>query len=553
MTRRLVSKAPRTKTTLTDTQLAVRAVLRRGEKSRKNLTEFYRMVIRHEITKEKLEPAPHQQLMFSFIEAHERCVFRQPIGTGKTFGMAAVTLWLMGNDVTQRGAIVSKTMNQASKVLTMVGDYITEPSLSASLTVAFPWLQKSPRSSEPWTMTKLTVKRPPAIRDATLIAAGLETSIGGARLSWLVADDVLDISNSCTPDQQEKTRINLEGRILSRLDPVGSRAVFTNTPWDRQDCTYYLEEQAGWPTITMDIYGNIRITNAKASWLAKAHREFIRHSNHRPDSYRLIAHDPDPDETIALWPERINMQRIEEIRKSTLPHEFARLYLCEPIDAEAARCQKDWIEKCKLRGIGTSMLAQYDGPNHTFTGVDLGIGDKGKHDLTVLFTFELLPDGSRRVLDIQSGRFAGAKIVELILAKTRAYHSTPIVENNGAQRYIQDFAKKERADIIVRAHTTTRVNKQSLDFGVESIFTELQQGAWIIPCDENGTCHPEINKWIDGMLYYMPPPHHTSDHLMACWIGRERARRHGHNDPIPKRGKMSRWATQQRQHGASGF
>lgn len=532
----------------TDAELAIQYMMREHEEARGSIEDFYRLVIKHEITKERLEPAAHQKLMFSFIEHHPLALFRQPIGTGKTFGMAAVTLWLMGNDVTVRGAVLSKTQGQAAKVLAMVGDYITEPALNRPLILVFPWLRKSPRAADPWTATKLTVERPPGIRDASMLAAGLETAIGGARLSWLVADDTIDIDNSSTPDAREKARINFEGRILSRLDPKGARAVFTNTPWDREDLTYHLQEHAEWPTIQMDIYGNIQIWNADASWLHRAEQEYIRPSTRDPSVYRLRAHDPDPDEETPLWPDRMTLAEIEAVRKRTVPHEFARLYLCEPFDAEAARCQRDWIERCKKRGIGTSLVHSYEGELPVYTGLDLAIGTGGKHDLSVFFTFALEKDFSRRILNVESGRWTGPKIVDKCGEMHRRYGAVITVETNAAQDYIRQFAKERFGDLIIKSHTTTRQNKHNEDFGVESIFTELHDGKWIIPCNLDGVVDPEVQKWIDNMLLYMPHKH-TGDHLMASWIARERARRSAHHDSKPRIGKPSRWSQVSRHGG----
>ena len=535
--------------TASDTELAVAALLRKGEDARGSIEDFYRLVIKHETTKVPLEPAPHQKVMFSFIEHHPQTVIRIPIGTGKTFSMAATTLWLIGNDVTQRGAVVSKTQKLARKVLSMVADYITEPSLNGPLIIAFPWLRKSPRAADPWTVNDLTVERPPGIRDSTLTAAGLETAIGGSRLSWIVCDDTVDIDNSATPDARDKARTNLEGHILSRLDPKGGRSVMSNTPWDREDLTYYLQEQSGWPTLQMDIYGNIRIWNADASWLHMAEQEYLRPSANDPEVYRLIAHDPDPDEEIPLWPDRMSVEDIAFIRKQKMPHEFARLYLCEPFDPDAAHCDRAWIEKCKLNGIGTSLVHAYDGPNPTFTGLDLAIGTrkKGRGDRSCFFTFELLPDGQRRVLNIVSGLWSSPLLVDMIGDIHKRYGSMIIVESNQAQDFIRQWVdpainpNAQYKDLIVKAHNTTHKNKFDERFGIESIFNEMRNGAWIIPCDLNGDVHPEVQKWIDSMLMYMPPKH-TGDQLVACWVARERARRYSHNDPKPVVGVKSGWA-----------
>lgn len=521
----------------TDQELAVRALLRKAKEARTDLSTFYELVIRHELTKEPMKPAAHQRVMFSFFDHHPRCVFRQPIGTAKTFSMAAITLHLIGNDVTQRGGIISRTRGQAEKVLTMVSDYITDPDLRQALALVFPWLEKPQGPNMTWTQSRISVKRPAGIRDPTLVAIGIDGALSGARLSWLLADDCIDDENSRSMDVREKTASKFDARLMSRLDPHGSRAVVTNTPWDKEDLTYHLEETAGWPTVTMDIYGNIWITNASAVWMTMAERDLIRPSTIIPGAWRLRAHDPDPDEEELLFPERYSKQSIAEMRKSMLPHEFARLMLCQPFDSESMRCQRAWIEQCKKRGMGTTMVASYNGKNPTYTGVDLAIGTKLKHDRSVLFTFEYLPDGSKRILDIESGRWEGPIIVDKIVQKVKAYNSVVAVETNQAQDYIRQFALKQKKDMLVLAHPTG-TNKMSVDYGIESLFTEMKQSAWIIPCDEHGQCHPEVQRFLDGAMYYQPPPAHTSDHLMAAWIARERCRKSQFRDRAPKCGKL---------------
>ena len=474
------------------------------------------------------------------------CFIANDIIAHNTFGMAAVTLWLMGRDRTQRGALVSKTRGQASKVLSMVSDYITEPRLNARLGLVFPNLKRSPRPNDPWTQQQITVERPPGIRDPTLIAAGFDQAIAGARLSWLVGDDIVDDENASTKVARDKVSSLFDGRLVSRLDPMGSRAVVTNTPWDREDLTYHLENNAGWPTITMDIYGYIRVTNADAVWMAKALQTHLRPSTTRPGSYRLMAFD-DPNEETTLWPDRYPLAVINEIRYGKggkggmLPNQFARLFLCEPFDPEAARCQREWIERCKQRGMGMRLLSEhegYHGNNKTYTGIDLGIGKTTNHDRTVYFTYERLPDGSKLILDIESGRFDGKVIVDKLLKKASAYRSVTAVETNAAQDFIRQWAKTTNREVAVKAHTTGGANKRDIDFGVESIFSELQDGDWIIPCDSNGICEPEVQAWCDSMLYYQPPPAHTPDVLIACWIARERGRASGGNDPKPTTGKQ---------------
>jgi hypothetical protein len=245
---------------------------------------------------------------------------------------------------------------------------------------------------------------------------------------------------------------------------------------------------------------------------------------------------------VPLWPERFSRDKIDRIRygkkgeSGYLPQQFSRLFLCNPFPDSANRCQRSWVEACKRKGIGMTLVDQYDGTNPTFTGLDPGIG-KGKHnDKTVFFTYEVFEDGTKRILDIEGGRFSGPVIVKKTVEKHKRYKSMIAVETNQAQMYLKQFAEEARADIPIKKHDTLK-NKHSITFGVESIFTEIQRGAWIIPCDKNGRCHPQVQAWIDECLYYQPPPTHTGDYLMASWIARETERRNLSRDPKPSVGK----------------
>lgn len=528
-----------------DAELAIRGLNARAAKARTNLPDFYDFVMKHEITKDPLTAAPHQRLMFDFMEAHDRTVIRMPVGCGKTFSMAAYALYMLGQDVTQRGAVLSKILKQAAKVVGMMSDYITEPSLSARLTMVFPHLQRSQRAGDKWTANQITVDRPPGIRDASVAGMGVLTSAAGARLSWLAADDTIDAENTNTQQARQEVNSRFDGKHISRLDPQGAVASVMNTPWHREDLTYHLEN-TGWPTITMDVYGYVQITNATAAWLARAEQTHIYESSKRPGWYRLRAHAPDPDEETPLWPERYSAQDIARIRYGRngqggmLPHEFARTYLCQPFDEGAARCQREWIERCKKLGLGLSMVSSYDGPNPTFTGLDLSLGKTTKSDLSVLFTFELWPNGIRRILNVESGRWDGATVIAKLIRAHDAYNSTVAVENTSAQDFILQWALKTRPDLQVKAHDTQMGNKRAVDFGVESIFNEFQNGAWVIPCDMSGRPHPEIQKVCDAAMFYQPPPAHTPDHLMAMWIARELARKGMHGDPKGNVGRRRR-------------
>lgn len=527
---------------VTATELATRALMRRAQEARTDISKFYDFTIRHETTKLPLKTAAHQRVMFRFVMDNPLCVVREPIGTGKTFSMAAIGLYMIGQDVTQRGAVVSKAQGQASKVLRMVSDYITDPNLSAPVNLVFPWLKKTARTSEQWTQTAITVDRPAGIRDPSLVAVGLDGAIQGARLSWVVGDDILDSDNTLTVAGREQTHQRFDARILSRLDPIGSRAVVTNTPWNLEDLTYKLEE-VGWPTISMDIYGNIWFSNnVPIEWILQT--GLLRPSNFKDHCWRLVEHDPDPEEMVPLWPARYSLDTINKIRATRLPHEFARLFLCQPFDESSLRCQRSWIDAAKREGRGLLKdMGTILSGSMIYTGVDLGIGATKNHDLTSFFTFQIRHDNKCQIVDVDSGRWSGPVIADKVIEKHDRFNSVISVESNAAQDFIRQFAQAKRPDLRVRAHKTG-MNKHNLDFGVESIFTDMQAGRWVIPCDDQLNTTPEIERWCEECLYHQPPPAHTGDRLMAAWIARECSRRGGGGrDPKPRAGsRIMSWS-----------
>lgn len=417
-------------------ELLAAALLEAAENARHDVKAFFEFVMRHETTGQLLTCAPHQRVLFDFVEAHPRCVVRMPVGTAKTFSMAALTLHLLGRDPSARGAIVSATQGQAMKPLAMARDLIE---LSPELRMVFPKLRKSPRKTDPWTQSEITVDRPPGIRDPSLISVGIDGALAGARLSWIVVDDILDRENTASPAGLKKVHEWFDSTVLSRIDPHAGRIVVTNTPWHPDDVTYRLEE-AGWPTLTMDVLGNIRLVNCGDTCIG-CHGTWdsveIVPSVRPGEVYRLAAHGEATnaegsvvEETQPLWAARYTMQDIEALRGSHLPHRFNQLYLCLCRSDETAKCKIEWIDRCREQGRGLSLVSRYEGTNLTITGVDLAVGKGSQYDKTAFFTFELLEDGKRRILDIEAGQYDAPTIVNKLIAKCEAYKSLVMVENN---------------------------------------------------------------------------------------------------------------------------
>jgi hypothetical protein len=556
----------------------VRAQFRAVVKARQNPTHFYSYVMREETTKVRLRALPFQELVFAFVMENPHCVVRLPVGGSKTYMMAALTKFLLGEDPTSRGAIVSATQEQAKKPLALVRDYIEN---SAELRAVYPKLRPSTREGDPWTQTAITVDRPFGIRDPSLVAVGVDGSIPGARINWCLVDDILNLSNTSTLEQRDHVRRWFVTTLLSRLDIKGSRLVVTNTPWhgpttdDVGDLTYFLESK-GWPTLTITVWGDVIIKNAP-----NFDSHLIRPAAdcEGPEGrHRLVPHDDpaiiaetyreadlgtptdltkDVDELVTFWPDRFPRTVVEAI-KQTDASSFAQNYEMKAASESSGKIQESWIQSAKSMAVRMGIHAfvpciedlrtrisltyapdPYKEPvlydtvasNTDFivaSGVDLAIGKKKSNARTVIFTIAVIPPDMRRlVIDIEAGRWSGKEIVSKIIAKHEAFGTVIRVENNAAQDFLLQWIRETDKSVPIKAHTTGK-NKADPTNGVESLFIEIENGAWIIPTAPGGKSPPNINAWLQDCRQYNPGEH-TGDFLMAAWMADWQAKKMGAN------------------------
>jgi hypothetical protein len=552
-------------------------LLLRAADAREDFLTFFEFVMREEITSRPVKAAPHQRVILKFVQDHDRCVLMLPVGHSKSFVLVAYTLWSLGRNPSLRGAIVSATQGQAEKMVRMVRDYIES---SMELHLVFPGLSRSPRSGDHWTQTELVVARPAGIRDPSLIAFGMDGAIGGSRLNWVIVDDMLNAENTRTKEAREKVGKWIKTSVEDRMDPTMSKFVFSNTPWHPDDLVMRTIK-AGWATLKMNARGLIWVRDDVERVLAWERENERRAAlgeyglDFEPwDSDELVpaveldkpkmnpvdlaatplvlaAHAGVPDAERTLWSDRINHVQLEAIRRrSGNAQAFNQSYMCECIP-ETSWCKEEWIEASKslARELGhLGMTSAYQqayvsaiarklarqmgfpldglgGPYPCFTGLDPAFTKEDKGDDSAFFTYCALPTGHRLILDIEIGKWDVPTLVEMLIRKWRAFNSILTVENNGAQRAIRQVALRKQVTLPVKALETGR-NKSHPEYGIASVFAEVENGAWLIPNDKFGQVHPHVQTWVDGLMFYQPSAH-TADALMAMWFAREQARKLG--------------------------
>jgi hypothetical protein len=461
--------------------------------------------------------------------------------THNSFLALGLSLWFLGHDATARGAIVSAAQEQSEKIVTAVRAYIEH---SAKLHLVFPHLRPTQRDGEPWTQTKITVDRPAGIRDPSLSAYGLDSkSILGSRLKFAFVDDLLNDENTRTPEQREKIYRWLQNSVVSRKDKVGeTHFALMNTAWHPDDAVQRSIRE-GWAALKMTVTGDIyvqdsqdRVVVARAAgvefkpWDSD---ELRLADEYEPNPCRLVAHDPDPDNQVPLWPEVFDNVKIEEARRNNVPVIFNQLFMCECRDDATALCKQEFIDACYSTGRRLKVdgfTNRFRGPEPVFIGVDLAFEPGEEHDENCLFAFYPRRDGVRVIIDIDLGQWDGPTTLKKVVAmhdrfKNENNSVVITVESNGGQALLRQFALEKDRSLPIKSHTTTMAKAKPWS-GIPGIFTELMNGAWAFPNDRHGQAHPNVRKLADACLYYTPQ-RHTSDVLMAMYFAWNQARKWG--------------------------
>lgn len=484
----------------------------RAQVAKHDANEFCKFVLKDERTGRPIVQAPMHASWHKLCDQHDRVLFWSHVEAGKTSQLAVGrVLWELGRDSRLRICVVSNTSDLAKKMTRQCGQYIEK---SRELHEVFPHLVPTQDPSLPWKSQALTVQREGmGAKDPSIQAAGVHGNVMGSRIDLLVLDDVLDYENTHTPAPREDVWRWVKSTLFGRLTE-NARVIVVGNAWHPEDLMHRLEKEERFYAFRFPVVG-------KAGELT--------------------------------WPERWPKERIEKARLDLGPFEYARQLLCVARDDTSARFKREWVETCMKLGDGLSPVSRIEdlfdpvayelpegvtsweelaaaqesiwrltGKAAVVTGVDLAVQRGDANDLTALFTIYIDEEGTRRVLECQAGKWTGPEIIDRIEDVHARFGSIVVVENNAAQDYILQFARK-RSAVPVVPFTTGR-NKAHPEFGIEGLAVEMSNGKWKIP-NHAEKMHAEVQEWVEELLYY-DPREHTGDRLMASWFAREGARRY---------------------------
>lgn len=453
--------------------------------ARRDSNAFVELTARIEGNQPIQRQHPVHREWHDFVGSRQRAVLFAPVGHGKSNQISRWRVeWEIGKNPNLRVAIISATEKLPKKFLGAIKQDIVG---NAAVRAVFPELKPELGSNRLWAANAILVKRSSTMPDPTVQICGAYGNILGSRLDLIVLDDMCDLENTLTSYQRDKLYDWVSSEVLSRLPPDGKGRVWAlGHVWHDQDLLSRL----------------------------------ARIDTYEQKTYRCT-HVDDEGVEVPLIDGLWTVERLHARAKELGPI-FSQMMLWNRLPAKGVgRMRREWFEKCLQRGRGLPPVAFWDPMDApTYTGVDLGFSEEGS--LTVLFTAAVLPDGTRRILDVRSGRWTGPEVLEQLQEVNRRFGSIIAVEDNAAQGLLLDFGTN-LTTLPLRRHTTGPTNKHNLRHGVEALGIELERGQWVIPCDEHLRPTPEIQSWINEGLAYSPEAP-TGDRWMAGWICKEAIR-----------------------------
>ena len=188
----------------------------------------------------------------------------------------------------------------------------------------------------------------------------------------------------------------------------------------------------------------------------------------------------------ALWPERWDLESLDQRRLSMPAIQFSREYLCEPIHDVASMFPNDILEKARDRDLVLLDRAEmeYDEEGESagifgqhFIGWDTAIASDKNADFTAMLVLRTLPDdGTKQIVGVhhERGMSGAAQKRQILMMNNRFQPDLIELEGNNFQRMFAAELQDMRNDIPIKTFMTTRQRKESMFMSLLMAFEQGQ-------------------------------------------------------------------------------
>jgi phage terminase large subunit-like protein len=229
------------------------------------------------------------------------------------------------------------------------------------------------------------------------------------------------------------------------------------------------------------------------------------------ETFRVETYPAINAEGVALWPERWDMDSLEQRRMSMPAIQFTREYLCEPIHDVASMFPMPLLEQARdpdlvlldkadtnynEEGEANGVFGQH------FIGHDPAIASDKNADFTAMTVMRIKPDEDDRkeIVHVvhERGMSSMAQKRMMVMLNSKFQPDLIELEGNNFQRMLEQEMRELRADMPIRIFMTTRTRKESLFM---SLLLAFEQGHIKLPYgDERSkkythTVEQELNRF----------------------------------------------------------
>lgn len=204
------------------------------------------------------------------------------------------------------------------------------------------------------------------------------------------------------------------------------------------------------------------------------------------ETFRVETYPAINAEGEALWPDRWDLESLEQRRLSMPAIQFSREYLCEPIHDVASMFPMDILEQARDKDLVLIDRAEtfYDEEGNAngvfgqhFIGHDPAIASDKNADFTAMTVMRIKPDEEDRkeIVHVvhERGMSSMAQKRMMIVLNNRFQPELIELEGNNFQRMLEQEMRELRADMPIRIFMTTRTRKESLFM---SLLLAFEQG-----------------------------------------------------------------------------
>lgn len=456
-------------------------------------------------------PQPFHEEWHDLCTDHDRLILFAPVEHGKSTQLSVIRpIWMLGHNPDLRLAIISSTLTQATKWLSLIK---TNIEFNHRLRHVFPHLQRESRKGWPraWYADAILVQRTDQAameeKDLSVQALGIMGRLLGARLDGAILDDVLGPDNTLTEGGREKVWNWIFSTLVGRI-VEGGFIWCIGTAWHEEDAYHRIERELG------HVYHVARYQAGEAP---------------------------------CIWPERWSPKRLEARATELGELEFNRQMLNIAIGQATQFFPMPRVRECQRLCLDSrdqfATGLQEEDIRQRFrwitAGLDLGMSEASGSHNSALAVIGLDKEDVLHLLHLRSGLWLGSRLLRECIDAFRMFHFRELmVETNAAQLHLATMlrdsdilaglgvSKDEVRRFRVFGQYTTQYNRNDIKWGIRGMGTEFEALKWRMPQRV-----PEVEKLVDEMRRYTPWDH-PGDRLVAMWLARARMRGRGKELPL---------------------